>query len=143
MCDPQTTIGRYVSIGPNVRRFGAGHPIDRASMHPYWYNSRLGHVGSDKDVHRSPLEIASEAWIGANVTILPGCQRIGVGAVVGAGSVVTANVPDFAVAVGNPARVISLRLDETSRALLMEHKPWELEPRAARALHEDLLGDRW
>lgn len=142
MCDPHTTIGRYVSIGPHVRRFGAGHPLDRASMHPYWYNPRLGHVGSDQDVDRSPVEIAAEAWIGANVTILPGCRRIGVGAVVGAGSVVTADIPDFAIAVGNPARVISLRLDEESRALLMEHKPWELEPPAARALQDTLLDGR-
>lgn len=54
-----------------------------------------------------PVHIGEAAWIGAGATILPGV-RIGRHAVVGAGSIVTKDVPDYGVAVGNPARVIKL-----------------------------------
>lgn len=48
-------------------------------------------------------------WIGARVIVLPCCKRIGHGAIIGAGSVVTKDVPDWAVVAGNPAKVIKLR----------------------------------
>jgi acetyltransferase-like isoleucine patch superfamily enzyme len=58
-------------------------------------------------ISRSALEIADGAWIGANVTILPGVKRIGRRAIVGAGSVVTRDVPDEVVVVGSPAKPIT------------------------------------
>ena len=138
--DQFTRIGRYVSIGPGVRRFGASHPMDRPSMHPFWYNPALGLVDPDQDVVRSSCEIGADSWIGANVTILPGCKRIGIGAVVGAGSVVTKDVADFAVVVGNPGRVIAQRLESEARRGLLESEPWNLEPEEARALYLEMLG---
>ena len=54
-----------------------------------------------------PVEIGDYAWIGAGATVLPGV-RVGCHAVIGASSVVTKDVPDYAVAVGNPARVIRM-----------------------------------
>ncbi|MBT2518468.1 CatB-related O-acetyltransferase [Streptomyces sp. ISL-90] len=140
MADRFTSIGRYVSIGPNVRRFGAAHPVDGLTMHPYWYNPALGMVNNERDVDRTPIVIESESWIGANVTILPGCRRIGIGAVVGAGSVVTKDVADFAIVVGNPARQIGIRLSEMLRSRLLAERPWEYAPaRAARMRSEILL----
>ena len=138
MADRDTRVGRYVSIGPNVRRFGAAHPTDRASMHPYWYNSKLGIVGIERDVQRSRCVIGHDAWIGANVTILPGCSRIGIGAVVGAGAVVNTDVPDFHIVAGVPARTIAVRLPEPVRERLLVSKPWELEPTEARAALEQI-----
>jgi acetyltransferase-like isoleucine patch superfamily enzyme len=55
-----------------------------------------------------PVVIESDSWVGARVVILPGV-RIGRGAVVGAGSVVTKNVPSYSIVAGNPARIIGLR----------------------------------
>ena len=55
-----------------------------------------------------PVEISDDVWIGARVTILPGV-KIGKGAVIGAGSVVTKDVPEYAVIGGNPTRVIKYR----------------------------------
>lgn len=118
MCDRSTSIGSYVSIGPNVRRFGAAHPISSLSMHPYWYNASLGYVDTSHDVTRTQCVIEDEVWIGANVTILPGCSRIGLGAVVGAGSIVTHDVPEFSIIAGNPARVVGQRLTHDQRAIL-------------------------
>ena len=63
-----------------------------------------------------PLVIEDDAWIGANVIVLPKVGRIGRGAIVGAGTVVTRSVPDGAVVVGNPARVtghVNSRVDVT------------------------------
>ena len=54
-----------------------------------------------------PVEIGDHAWIGAGATVLPGV-RVGRHAVVGAASVITKDVPDYAVAVGNPAKVIKM-----------------------------------
>lgn len=126
--DPMTTIGRYVSIGPNVRRLGAAHPVQEPTMHPYWYHPIHGRPGYQHDVPRTPLEIGDDCWIGANTTILPGCRRIGVGAVVGAGSVVTHDVEDFAVVMGVPARQKYFRLTEIVRGRLLEARPWRYPP---------------
>jgi virginiamycin A acetyltransferase len=134
MADPLTTVGNYVSIGPNVRRFGAAHPVSNLAMHPFWYNPKLGYVGAEHDVERTSCVIGDDVWIGANVVILPGCKRIGVGAVVGAGAVVTKDVPDFAVVVGSPARQISIRLTAYERKSLLEIDPWSREPEAVQKL---------
>lgn len=137
--DRFTEIGSYVSIGPEARRFGAAHPMDSLSMHPYWYNSRLGLAAETQDVERTSCKIEPEAWIGSNVTILPRCSRIGIGAVIGAGAVVTEDVPDFGVAVGNPARVIRIRLDEKRRNLLLESRPWDHDPIKARQILDSII----
>lgn len=126
--DVDTVVGRYVSIGPGVRRIGAAHPIGKVSMHPLWYNPALGMVGKESDVERTGCVIEHDCWIGANTLILPGCRRIGIGAVIGAGSVVTRDIPDFAIAVGNPARVVRLRLDGADAERVRESRYWELEP---------------
>lgn len=131
--DRYLKIGRYVSVGKNVTRIGASHPLGELCLHPFWYNPRLGMVGEDSDVVRSPCHIEDGAWIGANVVILPGCNRIGVGAVVGAGSVVTRDVEDFAVVAGNPAKTIRYRLDEGTRDQLLREHPWSLPPALAQA----------
>ncbi len=55
------------------------------------------------------LTIGEDAWIGAGVTILPKVSRIGKGAIIGAGSVVTKDVEDYAIVAGNPARQIGQR----------------------------------
>lgn len=129
--DQYTEIGNYVSIGPNVRRYGAAHPLEAASLHPLFYNPTLGLVGEGDDVERTPCRINHDAWIGANVTILPGCRQIGEGAVIGAGSVVTKDVPPFTIVAGNPARIVKARLPQAIQDHITQESPWDLEPEQA------------
>lgn len=140
--DQGTVLGSYVSVGPNVRRLGAAHPLDEPSMHPFWYNPSLGLAPADGDVQRTPCWIGHDAWIGANVTILPGCRRIGIGAVIGAGSIVTRDVEDFAVVVGNPARKISTRLDERTRRRLLESEYWKMTPDLASQVLSEIRAQK-
>lgn len=58
---------------------------------------------------RSTLEIGDDTWIGTRVIILPNVKKIGSGVIIGAGSVVTKNIPDYAIVAGNPARIIKNR----------------------------------
>lgn len=66
-------------------------------------------IGSIKNAPNVPLEICEDVWVGVRTIILPGCKRIGAHSIVGAGSVVTHDVPDYAIVAGNPAKVIRMR----------------------------------
>ena len=90
--DVEIYIGDNVMIAPNVTISPTGHPV-----HP---DLRRG--GTQFSF---PVRIGADVWIGANVVILPGVT-VGMSSVIGAGSVVTRNVPENVVAVGNPCRVV-------------------------------------
>lgn len=96
-CDGGLTIGNNVLIGPHVCIHTTNHNYsDRSTL------IRL--QGSTPE----PVIIEDDVWIGANSVVLPGV-RLGRGCVVGAGSVVTKSVPQYCIAVGNPAHVIKER----------------------------------
>jgi len=117
-------IGRYCSIASNVHYFGANHPMESVSTSAYFYNKNMS--GYEViDVPRSALEIQNDVWIGYGTIITNGCETIGTGAVVGAGSVVTHNVPAYAVVAGNPARIIRYRNTEEINNGLVTSKWWE------------------
>lgn len=85
-------FGDNVFIAPNCSFYTAGHPIDAETR-----NKGLEFA--------KPIKIGNNVWIGGNVTVLPGIT-IGDNTVIGAGSVVTKDIPSNVVAVGNPCRVI-------------------------------------
>lgn len=94
-------IDDYLMMGEDVLFLGGGHGMERTDI-------PMGHQ-TVRDDGPTPLHIAGDVWIGARAIVLPGCRRIGHGSVIGAGSVVTKDVPDWAVVGGNPARVIRYR----------------------------------
>ncbi|MGE3109785.1 MAG: antibiotic acetyltransferase [Phycisphaerales bacterium] len=132
-------VGRYVSIANGVRIFLRNHPMDRLSTHPFFFNSRLGVIGTD-NVTNHGFEIGADAWIGENAIVTPGCRRVGIGAVVGAGAVVTKDVPDFAIVVGNPARVVRMRFDEVTCEAIRGSRWWEKTLSECRAVLPAMVG---
>lgn len=90
--DTHITIGDYTMIGPNVVIATGGHPIlPSLRQEGYQYNA--------------PVHIGKNCWLGAGVIVVPGVT-IGDNTVVGAGSVVTKDLPGNVVAAGNPCRVL-------------------------------------
>ena len=122
---PSVIVGRYVSIGKGVRVITQNHPIDHLSTHPYFYERALGVIDRDLLVPATTV-IGNDVWIGHNALVLPGCNRIGNGAIVGAGAVVTKPVPDYAIVAGNPARIIRYRFSADIIAALLEQQWGEM-----------------
>jgi acetyltransferase-like isoleucine patch superfamily enzyme len=122
---PGVTIGRYVSLAPGVRIFLNNHPLERLSMHPYFYEPYFGYVEQNTLPPGGKLEIGHDAWIGYGAIITPGCNRIGIGAVIGAGAVVTKDVPDFGIVAGNPAKLIRKRFPDEICSCILNSKWWE------------------
>jgi virginiamycin A acetyltransferase len=121
---PQVVVGRWVSVGPGVRVYNQNHPLDHISLHPYFYEPNMG-VVKENPMPRHTLWIGHDSWLGRNATVLTGCKRIGIGAVIGAGAIVTKDVDDYAIVGGNPAKVIRYRFPEETRAALLASKWWE------------------
>ena len=91
-------IGKNVMMGPDVCVYAINHAFNRVDI-------PMNFQGFAPE---KPVVIGDDVWIGARVIILPGV-RIGTGAVIGAGAVVTKDVPDYAVVGGNPARILKMR----------------------------------
>jgi virginiamycin A acetyltransferase len=81
--------------------------------------------------------VGNDIWIGQNVTIMPGVH-IGDGAIIGANSVVASDIPPYAVAVGNPCRVVRKRFDDEFIAYLLELKWWDWDIERIEANFEAL-----
>lgn len=106
-------IGDNCQMAPNVAVYTAGHPIhsvSRNSLYEYGISVTIG----------------DNVWIGGNTVIMPGVH-IGSNTVIGAGSVVTKDIPDWVVAAGNPCRVIRQITDEDKKYY---YKDREFDPEA-------------
>lgn len=129
-------VGRFCSIGNNVRVTQGNHPVySWASTHPAFYSngmqSGISFVNSQlfeeltyaDDRIKVACVIGNDVWIGDNVTILAGVT-IGDGAVIGAGTVVTKDVPSYAIVVGVPGRVMRYRFSEEQIQALESIQWW-------------------
>lgn len=104
-------IGNFVSIADGVKFIlGGNHKYNTLSTYPFntiFYN---GDVNKDLE-SKGIIEIEDDVWIGLNSIILSGV-KIGKGAIIGAGSVVTKDVPPYAIVVGNPGKIVKYRFSE-------------------------------
>lgn len=105
-------IGDNVMFAPNVSIYTAGHPI-----HPDSRNS-----GYEYGI---AITIGDNVWVGGNVVITPGV-KIGNNVVIGAGSVVTKDLPDNVIAVGNPCRVLR-EITEADREYYFKNQKFDVE----------------
>lgn len=94
----ETRIGDNVMMGPECLIYTVNHKFDTEKLR------------FEGNTERKPVIIEDNVWMGARCIILPGV-RIGKGATIGAGSVVTKDVPPYTVAAGNPAQVVKNKLD--------------------------------
>ena len=105
--DTHIYVGDHTMFGPNVTVASAGHPIlPELREKAYQYNA--------------PIHIGKNCWIGAGVVIVPGIT-VGDNVVIGAGSIVTKNLPDNVVAVGNPCRILR-SVDERDREYYFKNR---------------------
>jgi len=122
-------IGKFCSISHGVKIGLGPHPLNFFSTSPIFYESYRGFV--DKQLYnefddKGYTEIGNDVLIGANALILAGV-KIGDGAVIGAGSVVTKDVPPYAIVAGNPAKIIKYRFEKEIIKKLLQIKWWNMD----------------
>lgn len=135
-------VGKFCNLAAGVRLNPTNHPMERATLHHFTYRSRSHHLADADDpeifawrrAHK--VVIGPDVWIGHNAIVLPG-RSVGTGAAIGAGAVVTKDVPDYSVVAGNPARVIRRRVDEVIEARLKAIAWWDWSRARLRASLED------
>lgn len=124
--DEDVEIGKYCSIAPNVCIALGSHNMEYVTTSPILYDKKFGFVkvSISNNSNQKKTIIKNDVWIGANANIKKGIT-IGNGAVVAMNSVVTKDVPDYAIVAGNPARIIRYRFSEQQIKKLLESKWWE------------------
>ena len=126
-----TRFGRYCSIAPTAHVFRRNHGVNFLGLTPYFYNANLQVVEVDK-IPYEPLEISDDVWLGHNSVVLPSVKRIGRGAVIAAGAVVTVDVEPYSIVGGNPAKLIRKRFDEETIDKIEQSEWWKLSPSEIR-----------
>jgi acetyltransferase-like isoleucine patch superfamily enzyme len=135
-------VGRYCSIAHGLQIMGMRHPIERMTSSGLTYDLAKPHYRAiyedyflNHDLISYPPKpllgvgplVENDVWIGTNVTLARGI-RLGNGCVVAANSVVTKDVPPYAIVGGNPAKIIRYRFDEDTIAGLLEIAWWNFHP---------------
>lgn len=131
-CDiTDADIGRYTSIGSDVKTVIGSHPTKKVvALHPAFNTAAevpgFSYVSGSRVSHEPEprTKIGADVWLGNDVRIMGGV-KIGDGAIVGAGALVTKDIPPFSVNVGVPARTIRYRFSEEQIGKLLALKWWE------------------
>lgn len=139
-------VGRFASFAQNCQVGGAEHPLHYVStssfrIHRHWFPDDplaqsaqpLPKPDTSERTRPNTTVIGNDVWLGASSVVLKGVT-IGDGAVVGAGAVVTKDVPPYAIVAGNPAQVIRFRFDEETIARLLASQWWDRDPQFVATL---------
>jgi chloramphenicol O-acetyltransferase type B len=122
------TAGRFTSIGPHFLCGYGEHPTEFISTSPVFYSTRkqcgVSFAETNRFEEQQETTIGNDVWIGARVFVRDGV-RIGNGAVIAAGAVVTGDIPDYAIVGGVPAKVIRYRFPEEVINKLLEIQWWD------------------
>ena len=119
---PAASLGDCSSIGVNCEVYGTVNIGNDVMMGPECIIYTRGHKHDRVDItmieqgfEEKPVSIGDDVWLGRRVMIMPGV-KIGNGCVIGAGAVVTKDIPDYSIACGVPAKVVRNRLDNANNA---------------------------
>lgn len=127
-----TQIGRFCSIADGVKIMGPDHPTDRFTSHLFTYIDREAKIANITPteyfkLHQPAPIIGNDVWIGEDVTLKTGIT-IGHGAVIAAKSVVTKDVPPYAIVGGIPAKIIRFRFSDEIIQRLLTLEWWNYKP---------------
>jgi virginiamycin A acetyltransferase len=117
-------VGRFCSGAWGVTLGASAHHLDRATTHTFPWLPIDGGFVDDPGISVEPLYVGHDVWIGCNAVVLSGL-RVGDGAAIAAGAVVTSDVPAYAVVAGVPARIVRLRYSEQLVSRLSALLWWE------------------
>lgn len=139
-----TSIGAFCSIGSFCTIGGGFHPMDKVSTSPVFYDSdnifkSYKFIKVFNSVKQPFTTIGNDVWIGDSAFIRAGVT-IGDGAVIGAHSVVTKDVPPYAIVAGVPANVIKYRFDEETIKILQESNWFNWADEKLKT-HKELFSD--
>jgi acetyltransferase-like isoleucine patch superfamily enzyme len=134
-------VGRYCSFAKTVLSARSNHPMQALTTHPAVYERDFGVIDADVELG-GMLTVEDDVWVGHAAVILPECRRIGRGAIVGAGSIVTMDVAPYTVVAGNPARKLRDRFTPELIDAIERSRWWEMDLAELRQLvnsHPDLV----
>ena len=122
----KTVIGKFCSIANNVSIGLWQHDIDVTTHTFHLYETSGGFVKGYKNFKADSVttRIGNDVWVGSSVVIMKGVT-VGNGVIIGAGSVVTKDVPDYAIVIGQPAKVHKYRYDDETIELFESVKWWD------------------
>ncbi len=117
-------LGNFNSISWNVSIGGNNHDMNKVTTHSFLVYPKWG-MGADGNWESASEEckLGNDIWIGAGVNILRGLS-IGSGAIIGAGTIVTKDVPPYAVFAGNPGKIIKMRCSDEIIEKMLELEWW-------------------
>ena len=129
-CNIEGNIGRFTSIGAEVRSSRGVHPMGApfVSTSPMFFSTRKQAMETFATEDRfeelkSPVEIGNDVWIGVRV-FLAGDVKIGDGAIILSGAVITKDVPPYAIVGGVPAKILKYRYDDETIQFLLKSQWW-------------------
>lgn len=138
-----TKIGRFCSLARNIDIGGFDHNYRKVTTMPAFRFNQMKRGGGKLETaeeHNEYCEIGNDVWIAAGAQILHNV-KIGDGAVIGGGAVVTHDVPPYAIVVGVPAKVIGYRCEEKYIADLLELKWWNWQEEILLDCFSDFMND--
>lgn len=128
------TIGQFCAIAPKAAFQGTNHDIDHWALQQRWQREEL-HKKVPPEI--GPITVGSDVWVGREAIILSDVN-IGHGACIGAGSIVTRDVPPYAIVAGVPAKQIGWRFPKTVREELLNLSWWEWEIDEIKARSDEI-----
>lgn len=122
-----TNIGKYCAISWDTTINAISHPHTHLSVSAFPYVPHVGEFVEKREQSYQNVIIKNDVWIGAHCVIMPGVT-LGNGAIIGAGAVVTKDVPDYAIVAGVPAKIMKYRFPVDVIEQLLKYKWWDLDP---------------
>jgi len=119
-------VGKFCSLGPDIKAYTSGHNTKYLSTYPFMRHREEFPNHENNIVTKGDIVIGNDVWIGAMCVLLHGV-KIGDGAIVGAGSVVSKDVPPYTIVAGNPCKIIRKRYTDEQIDALLKIKWWTWE----------------